>query len=146
MRAIHHPFNIDMAGHVEPTRSYEDVVRGQVIDALMTNRGERVMRPRYGCDVQAALFDPQDELVRRDAAGIIKERLASYVPQAYVRDVRIEIGLDESRGGIAEPGISGAVMISVTYRISMYGTDTTVTVPTSSAFVSRQISEGGFTQ
>ena len=28
----------------------------------MTNQGERVFRPRYGCDIQAALFDPRDEL------------------------------------------------------------------------------------
>jgi phage baseplate assembly protein W len=145
MKAIHYPFNVTF-GLVEPTRSYEDVVRGQVIDALMTNRGERVMRPRYGCDVQAALFDPQDELMRRDAASVLKERLSQYVPRAFIRDVKVEISLDDPRGGIFEPGAAGAVVISVTYRVSMYGTDTTVTVPTSSEFVARSISEGGFTQ
>lgn len=145
MKAIQYPFNIGLGGNVKSTVSYEDLVRGQVIDALMTNRGERVMRPRYGCDVQAALFDPQDELVRRDAAALIKERLSQYVRRAFVREVKIEIGLDDPRGGIFEPGAAGVVLISVTYRVSMYGTDTTVTVPTSSAFVSRQLSEGGFT-
>ena len=64
-------------------------MRGQVIDALMTNLGERVFRPRYGCDIQAALFDPTDELVRRDAAGQIKNRLEQLVTRAIVRSVTV---------------------------------------------------------
>ena len=59
-------------------RGYEDLVRSQVIDALMTNQGERVFRPRYGCDVQAALFDPTDELVIKDAASRLKQALEGY--------------------------------------------------------------------
>ena len=52
------PFHLDSSGHIAATATYEEVVRCQVIDALMTNQGERVFRPRYGCDIQAALFDP----------------------------------------------------------------------------------------
>ena len=66
--SISFPFRF-VSGNIAATNTYDEIVRGQVIDALMTNQGERVMRPRYGCDIQAALFDPRDELVRKDAAG-----------------------------------------------------------------------------
>lgn len=111
-------------------RSYEDLVRGQVIDALMTNQGERVFRPRYGCDVQAALFDPSDELVIKDAASRLKQSLESLVTRAIVRSVRIHEG---------EPGV---VMIDVVYRPSLYATDVNLTVPVSSEYLRRQIQRG----
>ena len=58
----------------------------------MTNQGERVIRPRYGCDIQAALFDPADELVRRDAAAHLKRHLEQFVTRAFIRSVHDQHG------------------------------------------------------
>jgi phage baseplate assembly protein W len=139
MIALKYPFQVDLSGKLSATINYDEVVRGQVIDALMTNQGERVMRPRYGCDIQAALFDPQDELARKDGASIIKNRLTQLVSRAMVRNVTMNI--EDSRAG-AETVFTGAmesaVVISVVYRSSLYATDTTLSVPTSSEFVTRQ--------
>ena len=85
MRALQYFFQTNKFGGLMETSDYAQIVRGQVIDALMTNLGERVFRPRYGCDIQAMLFDPSDELVRRDAAGMIKKRLEQLVPRAIIR-------------------------------------------------------------
>lgn len=123
--ALTFPFHLNSSGMPATTASYEEVVRAQVIDALMTNQGERVMRPRYGCDIQAALFDPSDELVRRDAAGRIKARLEQLVPRCIVRGVSVDIDT---------PGV---INISILYRPSLYSTDTTLTVPVSSEFLNR---------
>ena len=126
MKALNFPFSVDQSGHLMETKSYEDVVRCQVVDALMTNQGERVFRGRYGCDIQAALFDPSDELVRRDAAAVIKTKLERLVNRCVVRSCTIETG---------EPGI---VNITIVYRPSLFATDVSVTVPTSSEFLARQ--------
>ena len=80
MRAIPFPFRVAPGGAIATTTVYAEIVRAQVIDGLMTNLAERIMRPNYGCDVQAALFDPSDELVRRDAAGMLKNRLQQLRP------------------------------------------------------------------
>jgi phage baseplate assembly protein W len=131
MRAITFPFSLDASGHIKETASYEEVVRAQVIDALMTNQGERVFRARYGCDTQAALFDPSDELVRRDAGAVLKTRLERLVNRCIVRSCIIELGAP------------GTVNITIVYRPSLYASDTSVTVPTSSEFLSRQSILGG---
>lgn len=140
MIALKYPFQVDLSGKIASTANYDEIVRGQVIDALMTNQGERVMRPRYGCDIQAALFDPQDELARKDGASIIKNRLTQLVSRAMVRNVTMNI--EDSRAGGSETVFTGAlesaVVIGVTYRSSLYATDTTLSVPTSSEFVTRQ--------
>jgi phage baseplate assembly protein W len=126
MKSISFPFRLDPSGLVSQTHTYEEVVRAQVIDALMTNQGERVFRPLYGCNIQAALFDPSDELVRRDAAAQIRNRLEQLVPRCIVRECSIEL---------ITPG---QVDIRILYRPSLYSTDVSVTVPMSSEFFNRQ--------
>lgn len=128
MRALLYPFSLAPSGKLAETTSYPQIVRGQVIDALMTNLGERVFRPRYGCDIQAALFDPSDELVRRDAAGQIKQRLETLVTRAIIRSVTVT-------PNDPEPGI---VTIRVIYRAALYDTDAEVAVPVASEFLNRQ--------
>ena len=126
MRSLNFPFTLDQSGHIKETSTYEEVVRCQVIDALMTNQGERVFRGRYGCDIQSALFDPSDELIRRDAASVIKGKLESLVNRCIVRSCTIELGSP------------GQVDITIVYRPSLFATDVSVTVPTSSEFLARQ--------
>jgi phage baseplate assembly protein W len=132
MRAIAYPFHIAPGGSLASTTDYNQIVRGQVIDALMTNLGERVMRPNYGCDIQAALFDPTDELLRRDAASMIKERLQQFVPRCMVRSVKVELE-------ITKPFI---VVVTVVYRPNLYSTDQVLNVPVSSEFVNRSLLAG----
>jgi phage baseplate assembly protein W len=86
------------------------------------------MRPRYGCDIQSAVFDPTDELVRRDTGNQIKARLESLVPRCIVRNVTVEV---------PATGPRGVIEITILYRPSVYSSDTSLTVPVSSEFLDR---------
>jgi phage baseplate assembly protein W len=121
--AIRFPFALNGNSGISATTNYNEIVRGQVIDALMTNQGERVFRPRYGCDVQSAVFDPRDELVRRDAAGMIQDRLETLVPRCVVRSINIELPPEEAM-----------IYVHLVYRSSQLSTDVALTVPISSEF------------
>jgi phage baseplate assembly protein W len=125
---IDFPFRLNSSRNISMATTYEAVVRCQVIDALMTNQGERVMRPRYGCDIQAALFDPTDELERRDAGTQIRSRLEDLVPRCIVRDIKLEL---------PPHGPRGYITITILYRPSLYASDVSVTVPVSSEFFNR---------
>jgi uncharacterized protein len=118
MKALSFPFRFTAARGLAVAATNAEIVRGQVIDALMTNQGERVFRPRYGCDIQAALFDPRDELVRRDAANIIRKRLEDFVPRCIVRDISVEA-----------PADSTVLYVNITYKPSVLAADVTVAVP-----------------
>ena len=129
MRALSYPFQLNRNGSIKSTDQYHEIVRGQIIDALMTNQGERVFRPRYGCDVQSALFDPVDELSRRDAAAYIMARLQQFVTRATMRTVTV-------RRSSREPS---EVLIEVVYRITPLSPDVTLVLPVSSEFINRQM-------
>lgn len=129
MRALTFPFSVSSNRNVSETSSYDEIVRGQILDALMTNQGERAFRADYGCDIEAALFDPSDELVRADAGSFIMQRLQRYVPRAVVITVDV-------RSPDAEPGI---VYIDIVYRPSVFQGNQTLTVPISSEFINRTL-------
>ncbi len=130
VKAIAIPFRFT-GERVRATDNYDEIVRGQVIDALMTNQGERVFRPRYGCDIQAALFDPRDELVRKDAASIIKRRLEQFVPRAFIRDVTV-----------SAPGDEPILYVNIHYKSSVFANEVDLTVPLpSSEFFARSTSD-----
>jgi hypothetical protein len=129
MQAIKFPFSVSNGQTVQSTSSYEEIVRGQVVDALMTNQGDRVSRANYGCDIQSALFDPSDELVRADAGAYIKDKLQRFVPRCVVNSVRIESPDNEA----------GVIYISVAYQTSVYQNEQTLRVPVSSEFIQRSI-------
>jgi Bacteriophage baseplate protein W len=128
MRAVKFPFSVS-SNTLQSTTDYEEIVRGQVVDALMTNQGDRVFRADYGCDIQSALFDPSDALVRADAGNYIKDKLQRYVPRCVVTSVTVESPDNE-------PGV---VYISVVYRVSVYSNDQTLRVPVASEFIQRNI-------
>jgi phage baseplate assembly protein W len=125
MIAFDFPFRVALNGQIATAPDYAHIVRAQVIDAVMTNLGERVFRPRYGCDFQAALFDPSDELVRKDAASQVKQKLSQLVTRALVRSVTCELG---------DPG---SVVFTIMYRPSLYATDTVLAIPVASEFIAR---------
>jgi phage baseplate assembly protein W len=137
MRALQVPFRVQ-GGKVGTTTNYDEIVRGQVIDALMTNQGERVFRPHYGCDLQSALFDPRDELERQDAASIVRTRLANantgpdgrVLLRASIRYVIIETS------GVPEAEVD----VKISYQSSSVGGESTLTIPLpSSEFFGRTL-------
>lgn len=106
------------SGSFASTTNYDVIVRQQLIDALVTNQGERVMRPDWGCDIQAVLFDPSDSLERSDAASYIRDRLTHLVPRALVMSVEVKVANNQ-------PNL---VYIDVHYKTSNYSPASTLSV------------------
>lgn len=121
MKALSYPFHIDNNGRVATTDSYAEIVKAHLVDAIMTNFHERVMRPDYGCNVQAALFDPSNELVRSDASQTVMQRVQQWAPRVVMRDIQFET--DPTRGG--------AVFMRVSYQAGTFDEARTLHLPTS---------------
>ena len=91
MIALKFPFTVDINGHLATVSTYAQICRGQLIDVLMTNFDERVMRPAYGSNLEAALFDPTEELVQVDAAQQVIQRVNQWAPRVVMRRVAFSI-------------------------------------------------------
>jgi phage baseplate assembly protein W len=106
MKALHFPFSIDIHGGIATATTYAEVVRGQLIDVLMTNFDERVMRSNYGSNLAAALFDPTEELVQVDAAQQVAQRIGTWTPRVTLLQVRFD----------RDPLQPGKLFVTVSYK------------------------------
>lgn len=118
MRAIDFPFQF-RNGQLKTTTSYPEIVRNQIIDSVMTNYRERVMRPNYGADILSLLFDPADELRNSDVSVLIQERLSYMCPRAIIDKVTISTHVIQT----------GVVLITVSYRLNSYDDTEDLTIP-----------------
>jgi phage baseplate assembly protein W len=63
---------------------YEDSVRQGMLLVLSTAKGERVMRPGFGCALQELLFAPNDATTRGMAESAVHEALLQWEPRIEV--------------------------------------------------------------
>lgn len=117
MIAFSVPFSV-AKGSVGSTESYDKIVRDQLIDAVATNQGERVMNPDWGCNIQAVLYDPSSSLERFDAASYIRDRLIHMVPRALIRSVTVDV----------DDGNPSVVYIDINYKASAYSPESSVSM------------------
>src|SRR5262245_39309206 len=74
---------------------------------LSTRKGERVMRPDFGCDLDKLLFAPNNGTTRAMAAFEVSEALRMWEPRIELIDVSVRAG-----------GNSGeCLLIDIDYRV-----------------------------
>lgn len=104
-------FPLRVAGHGGLSWSVgERSVAEAVWLVLSTARGERVMRPRFGCGIHDVVFAGDSPATRATLAYQVREALTEWEPRIDVLDVRVEPG---------ETGVpsSTLLLISIDYRI-----------------------------
>jgi len=75
--------NKTSGGFFRKTSGYE-TIRNGLTQLLLTQRGERVMLPNFGCDLKKFLFQPLDE----DTFEEIKEEISSSI-RDYTKDIQV---------------------------------------------------------
>ena len=81
------PFRKGANGYPAISRSV-DVVVEAIETVIGTAKGERVMRPDFGCDIHKRIFQPNDERLAAVAASDIQTAVQLFVPGIDVLDVK----------------------------------------------------------
>ena len=73
-----------------PTYQTKDQIRANLVNYLLTNKGERVFNPNFGADLRALLFEnildqTTDELQERIQADI-----ANFFPEVIVKEIQFD--------------------------------------------------------
>jgi phage baseplate assembly protein W len=85
-RGFSWPLTVDHTGSIKLTDNPEDIDRSIRI-ILMTAPGERVMRPRFGCDIWDLLFEPVTPNLLGLITKAVHEALGQWEPRIDVLDV-----------------------------------------------------------
>lgn len=133
MRSISIPFRFN-GGKVADTEDSGVIAKQRIIDALTTDRFERVNRPEYGSSIKALLFDNNDPLVFADYRVDALRDLNEYVSNAKILDLQIKNGNDVGYGNDKD----SSLVVRVVYRTSDGNTATFVANLTAGTFITEE--------
>jgi phage baseplate assembly protein W len=113
------PFN-GPSGPFNSTYSTKDQIKSNLINLLLTNKGERVMNPEFGCDLSTVLFEGITEDTSELVKNLINTNVAIFVPEVQITDVIVNIGTDYSN--------NNSVSVTVNYKLRISQNADQVTV------------------
>lgn len=100
------PVRVDSAGKIVLSRQEEDIKEAIWI-ILSTAKGERAMRPDFGCGIHEMVFDPINAGTVNRVESTVREALVSYEPRIEVVNVAVS----------DQEADTGKLMISIDYRV-----------------------------
>ncbi len=80
------PVGIDARGRISLSRRERDIEEAMLM-ILLTPKGQRVMRPDFGCQIHDLVFAPNDATTAGLAAYYVEEALAMWEPRIRVLEV-----------------------------------------------------------
>jgi hypothetical protein len=112
------PFNIDAVGEVGYDTDPVAWARNHIVAVLLTNPGERVMRPTYGAGILNFVWENSDPLTEQQIINDVKQSVALWEPNITLNKVQF----------IPQPDFSGVVMLEIAFSVGVAPTTHSVTI------------------
>jgi phage baseplate assembly protein W len=100
------PPRVDARGRIALARQEQDVEEA-IRMILLTPKGQRVMRPEFGCRIHDLAFAPNNSTLLGLASFYIEEALRMWEPRIHVEEVRARIDAESPE----------RVLVDIQYRI-----------------------------
>ncbi|AFY47149.1 phage baseplate assembly protein W [Nostoc sp. PCC 7524] len=100
------PVERNAQGQIEMAR-YENAVSNSIWMILSTAKGERIMRPDFGCDIHEKVFAPNSLGTIGQIVSDVKDALIEWEPRIDVLDV----------DAIPDPSQPNVILIQINYQI-----------------------------
>lgn len=89
------------------TSSYEENIKESIQIILMTRKGERIMRPEFGCGIFQYAFGTMDYTSFSRMEKEVEEALYTWEPR--IHEIEVSVSQDEQKDGVLNIGISYVV-------------------------------------
>jgi phage baseplate assembly protein W len=84
------PFgNVDTDKIFNKTFSTAEQIKSNLINLLLTNKGERVLNPNFGCGLKEILFEQIDPSTEDSIRDTIISSVNIYVPEVEINNIEI---------------------------------------------------------
>jgi len=100
-----------------PTYQTRDQIRANLINYLLTNKGERVFNPNFGADLRALLFENIVDDTLDDLTTRIQDNISIYFPEVNVKSIQFDNLPD-----------SNVINFILTYEIVLFGIEDSVNI------------------
>jgi phage baseplate assembly protein W len=116
-RAVGFGFPLNGDAVFVPTYYTRDQIKANMINYLLTNKGERVFRPSFGADLRNLLFDQILDVTTDDLKANIQSDISRFFPNVEVVEVEFNNQPDDN-----------TVNFTLKYRIVNFGIEESVNI------------------
>jgi phage baseplate assembly protein W len=103
------PFN--GGGVFKSTFSTKDQIKSNLINLLLTYKGERVLNPQFGADLPRLLFEPINNETLLKIENQIVTSVSTYIPEITITNIEITPDTDKN-----------TIYVNVIYQLKLSGT------------------------
>jgi len=100
-----------------PTFTTREQTKANIINYLLTNKGERVFRPMFGGDIRNLLFENILESTQDDLLIMIQNDLTKFFPTVVIKDLKFENQEDRN-----------TINFILTYQIENFGIEDLINI------------------
>ena len=116
-RAVGFGFPLNGDAVFVPTFFTRDQIKANMINYLLTNKGERVFRPNFGADLRNLLFEQILDVTSDDLKANIQSDISQFFPNVEVVEIEFNNQPDEN-----------TVNFTLKYRIVNFGIEDSVNI------------------
>lgn len=113
-----YPVGVEADGSISSS-SYEENIRESILLILGTAKGERLMRPEFGCSIHEYVYNTMDTLTLRMIENAIYEALVAWEPRIEVNEIKT----------LTEKALEGKLLISIDYKVRRSNTQVNLVYP-----------------
>ena len=116
-KAVGFGFPINGDAVFVPTYTTKDQIKANLVNFLLTNKGERVFRPNYGADLRNQVFELLESDSLENLEIIISEHIQNQFPTVEVKEIKFDPQPDNN-----------TLFFSLTYTVVLLGFEDTVNI------------------
>lgn len=105
-RHMRFPFHIGADGRSSSPDSLEQHIRGEIMQLLLTNPGERPFLPRFGGGLRRLVFERNDDVAAGLSKAVVTQALTHWLGHR-IKIVTLEVTNEGAK-----------LMVDLTYRVS----------------------------
>jgi phage baseplate assembly protein W len=106
-------FPLDDVNLFSGTQTVKEQIKTNLLNVLLTNRGERINQPNFGVGLKNILFEQginEDEVYER-----INQQIKIYIPEIYILEIKVQPVEDEN-----------LLYILISYGFNLDGTEDSI--------------------
>jgi len=116
-KAVGFGFPINGDAVFVPTYTTRNQIKANLVNFLLTNKGERVFRPNYGADLRSQVFELLESDSLENLELIISEHIQNQFPTVEVKEIKFDPQPDNN-----------TLFFSLTYTVVLLGFEDTVNI------------------
>ena len=116
-KAVGFGFPINGDAVFVPTYTTQNQIKANLVNFLLTNKGERVFRPDYGADLRSQVFELLESDSLEGLESTISEHIQNQFPTVEVKEIKFDPQPDNN-----------TLFFSLTYTVVLLGFEDTVNI------------------